>query len=417
MIKVILQSLKSGGSFRMSDERLDKYLIDAVLSGNAKRVEYILNIGADKNARYKGDGLSCLSIAKSIKAYDVVKVLERYGAEDIEISKKRAEELGRMIFKLNIDRKDEIKKLILLGADLEVKNILGDTSFLDAVRNQNIFKAEFLMSNGADINTTSHSGRNALFYAIGLYDKKLFFKLLEQGCDVHLVDDEGYNILHKAVRCPIGGERLKTLINKGVNLNQRLKSNGMTPFGVACLWEDSYSELELVKAGCDVNMGYGDFGKTPLIDVVCSPRIKLEVLEAMLKKGVDMDYEGYMGRSVLGWALSSDVNWKDNDVWKKIALLIEYGVKIKDSEQKIIDDMCKMYGKEELVKGAFDKREERLKEERRKIEQKQKKMEEIKRKNKEEEKTRNDDNVNALKEEKNVVSGGSWLKRLFNGRG
>jgi hypothetical protein len=144
----------------------------------------------------------------------------------------------------------------------------------------------------------------------------------------------------------------------------------LTPLELACLWDNSHDALKLIENGADVNVK-NDKGKTPLIDVVCSSRMKVEVLEAMLERGADIDYDGYMGKSPLIWALryvkSSDIN-----SWKKVALLIEYGAKISDSEQKIIDDNSRLDGFVFMIEDAFVKREERLK----RIEEERKRAEE-----------------------------------------
>jgi len=309
-------------------ELLNEQLIKAILDKNYKKVHYILALKADVNARACGGiGCSCLSIAKKIGALEIANLLEERGGIEINPSSEEADELGKKIFDFGADDKEEIKRLFLMGANLEVINILGNTLFLDAVKNSKYTVINTLLDLGVDINAVNRVGRNALFYAVRYFNEDLFFDLLERGIDVHVVDEDGCNILFEAIGCPGGGDRLQRLIDKGVNLNQMSKNTGTTPLGFACLWENSHDALKLIEAGCRVNVR-NNRGKTPLIDVVCSSRMKVEVLEAMLERGVDIDYEGYMGRSALVWALNSS-DGLSNNVWKKIALLIEYGANIR----------------------------------------------------------------------------------------
>ena len=139
-----------------------------------------------------------------------------------------------------------------------------------------------------DINAVNKAGRNALFYAVKYPSESLFLNLLERGIDVNRVDNDGCNSLFGAIGCPASGERLQILIDKGVNLNQKRYDSMLTPLELACLWDNSHDALKLIENGADVNVK-NDKGKMPLIDVVCSSRMKVEVLEAMLERGADID--------------------------------------------------------------------------------------------------------------------------------
>lgn len=343
------------------NEQVFRVLLDKRQSEEVclKKVKYLVYLGADVDARYESDGVSLLKLAQNLKKEKVASFLRQKGAREIGAPQYKAREMGEKIFKLGANDKEEIERLFLLGADLEVKNILGDSVFLDAVRNSKYQKINILLDLGVDINAVNKAGRNALFYAVKYPSESLFLNLLERGIDVNRVDNDGCNSLFGAIGCPASGERLQILIDKGVNLNQKRYDSMLTPLELACLWDNSHDALMLIENGADVNVK-NDKGKMPLIDVVCSSRMKVEVLEAMLERGADIDYDGYMGKSPLIWALhyvkSSDIN-----SWKKVALLIEYGAKISDSEQKIIDDNSRLDGFVFMIEDAFVKREERLK--------------------------------------------------------
>ena len=403
------------------NEQVFRVLLDKRQSEEVclKKVKYLVYLGAYVDARYERDGVSLLKLAQNLKKEKVALFLRQKGAREIGADEYKAREMGEKIFKLGANDKEEIERLFLLGADLEVKNILGDTLFVDAVRNSRYTVTNLLIELGADIHAKTREGRNALFYAVRYFKEDLFFDLLERGVSPHVVDKDGYNLLHEAIDCPAGGERLKTLINKGVNLDQGLKRDGTTPLMIACLWENSYSALELIKAGCDVNVRNTDNNRVPLIDVVCSPRMKVEVLEAMLEHGADIDYEGYMRCSVLSHALHSGDKLKSENVWRKIALLIEHGANIKDSEQNLIDEKSKYYGKEEMIKEAFVKRGERIKkkkEEQKRIEEERQRVEEeMKRKanEKRNNKERKIDDAEELKGRYEKKIKESWWNRIF----
>ena len=79
MIKVILQSLKSGGSFRMSDERLDKYLIDNMDSKKSVKIPVSFTLlakmlGLSRATLYRG--LDTLEQKNKIKRdKNIIKVI------------------------------------------------------------------------------------------------------------------------------------------------------------------------------------------------------------------------------------------------------------------------------------------------------------------------------------------------------
>src|SRR5215203_4280653 len=98
-------------------------------------------------------------------------------------------------------------------------------------------------------------------------------KLLEAGADVHAADKNGVTALHHAVRFR-SPEAVKTLLERGANVNQACRRNGSTPLhravtqtGAPGTKGKSESAKEIVKlllaAGADPSIA-NKSGRTPL---------------------------------------------------------------------------------------------------------------------------------------------------------
>ena len=71
----------------------------------------------------------------------------------------------KLLTAVKIGSKTEVKKLIVLGADPNVRNYRDETPLILAVKNGDTGIAEFLADNGADVNYSTSDGRSALYIA------------------------------------------------------------------------------------------------------------------------------------------------------------------------------------------------------------------------------------------------------------
>nr|CAA6823206.1 MAG: Unknown protein [uncultured Thiotrichaceae bacterium] len=135
---------------------------------------------------------------------------------------------------ISVNRLENVKFLVANGADIAIKENLGSDALNRAVysRYNNIKIVEFLLEQGADINTkTSKPGNTPLHHAVELGREDVSLLLLEQGADVKQKNNYTETPLHKAA--DQGHVRLlKLLLSKGADINAQTE-RGITPLDEA----------------------------------------------------------------------------------------------------------------------------------------------------------------------------------------
>ena len=163
---------------------------------------------------------------------------------------------------------------------------------------QKIQWIKLLASLGADLNmkygTTPQNNVSPLFVAMRREDTEIIKCLVEQGANLHVVNDTGSTLLHYA--SDLGNiESIKCLVSLGIDVNAR-NNNGFTPiFGAADQGEIESIQC-LVKLGADVNARSND-GFTPIFMAVSANNIQsLKCLKAL---GADLNAKTNDGRTAL----------------------------------------------------------------------------------------------------------------------
>ena len=128
--------------------------------------------------------------------------------------------------------KERVLRLIREGADVNVKNLLGETPLHLASRHDGHVKVvKLLLEKGLDVNVTNSSGHTPLHIASSYSKVDLVKLLLEKGADVNANDNDGETPLHYATyngHAEVAG----LLLEKGVDINA-INSDGDTALDVA----------------------------------------------------------------------------------------------------------------------------------------------------------------------------------------
>lgn len=83
---------------------------------------------------------------------------------------------------------------------IDIKDYFGQTPFFISIRNYNFEISEFLLENGADVNTHENAGETAL-HILAKYDPSLFCStLMNYGANPFLTNKESYTPLDLAAR-------------------------------------------------------------------------------------------------------------------------------------------------------------------------------------------------------------------------
>lgn len=146
-------------------------LIDAVKTGDIKKVESYLEKGVDINSR---GGLYLwppLHYAVHDNNLDMVKLLIDKGAN---VNRKTMEQVTALMWATDIGNTEIVLEN---GADIDAINFKGHTALIIAVRKEKLEMVKFLIDNNAELNTKSNYGQTTLDEALE-YDLKEIVAIL-----------------------------------------------------------------------------------------------------------------------------------------------------------------------------------------------------------------------------------------------
>ena len=153
-----------------------------------------------------------------------------------------------------------LRTLIAEGADVNVRDRLGETPLMYAAVVGSPEAMSFLIGKGADVNAKNESGSNALIWSAT--DAAKVRLLLEHGADVNAATKRGRTALLIAALSDGSAEIVRLLLEKGANA-KALDAFKTTTLRGAAVGNDTETMRLLIEAGVDVNAA--DFpGLTPL---------------------------------------------------------------------------------------------------------------------------------------------------------
>lgn len=281
-----------------------KYALEiAILEGEEDTILALLNKGANLN-----------DIPKDSEETIMERIISKISPERLEFLRKNGAELARLdqngesLLHKVIDFQEQtsiVEKLIQLGLSIDLKDKCGITALSAAAHlATNPEVVEVFLSNGADPNITSRSGKKALHWAAqqkneGEVGPSIIKKLLSQpGVSVDDVDNLGDTPLHHA--CRSGNmETAIALFNAGANIDCE-NSKGKTPLdlsskvGVALIKEaiindDINCVQGLLPTLSDVNV-VNEKGKN-LLHIACELSKEPKIIDALIKAGVSINYQ------------------------------------------------------------------------------------------------------------------------------
>ncbi|MFC1842724.1 ankyrin repeat domain-containing protein [Candidatus Dependentiae bacterium] len=268
--KKVKSLIEKGANISCTDKYGFTPLHRAVYSKNKDIVEYLLEKKAKVN---EVDEFGETPIFKIIPGtcryaeYDflgIVKLLCKNGAK-VDLKNKDGNTLigivmyGRGFGTCPKGLLDVAKYLEEKGAKLDVNETFREdkASLLhEAVREQNVEKVKYLLSRGANIEAKNVYGQTPLVHAVhfggGLENWNGSIRvvkcLLKCGANMYTVDNKKNNILHITASASVDGLHLimaKWFIDKGVSLNSK-NAKGYTVIDVAARCKSGFSRLEFI---------------------------------------------------------------------------------------------------------------------------------------------------------------------------
>jgi ankyrin repeat protein len=163
------------------------------------------------------------------------------------------------------------------GADIEAKNVQGETPLFVAVHIDSTSTVRSLVSAGASLNARDQLGNTALHAAVRWGSQGAADALIGAKIDINAYNLYGNTPLHDAVKLGLKGtvyfNLQQLLVRRGANLEIRDKE-GNTALLVAIAMGNSRSAAHLIDNGADVNTRNNE-GETPLLIAVKNERSDL----------------------------------------------------------------------------------------------------------------------------------------------
>jgi len=292
----------------------------AALAESTEVADFLIDKGADVNAK----GAVDITPLLAARGFPMIKLLVSRGA-DIQ-AQRRFQRMTKLHMVCTEKDKDVVEFLINKGAQVDRKNRRGQTPLWLAASCGRKEIVELLIKKGADINVSNnqgltlltmakqqkhtevvnilrqHGAKETLYGAAASGDIDEIKRLLSQGTDVNVTNEEGQTPLHKAARAGQSNVA-ELLISRGANINATSKAWESTPLHcTANKGRANVAELLLAK-GAKLELRNFN-GQTPLHLTAFSNQPKVAGL--LLAHGADIEARTTYDRTPLGAALNHD---------------------------------------------------------------------------------------------------------------
>lgn len=225
---------------------------------------------------------------------------------------------------LTYAQRSGVKEIAAILSGDESDTATGGMTIHEAVLNRDTVAVDALIKAGTDLNEISDQYRRTpLMLACEYPSAPMVTLLVDGGADINFRSGNGetavYYLLTKAVSNFGRGMSqdikdiklmLRTLTNKGLDIDAAVDNNGNTPLNMVCqggYLADLNTSLaeELVEAGCDINKPNA-WGKTPLMSFAeRGNEMKYSIAELLLDHNADAKYVDKTGNTALMYAAAN----------------------------------------------------------------------------------------------------------------
>jgi ankyrin repeat protein len=179
--KDVVDLLKKAGAKRDDNEDINKTLLAMAIDADTKGVRYLIDEGADVNAK-DDNGKTVLMFAAEMGSSDLIEYLIENKADVNAMDNDGNTALLGAVQGFSLYQTCIVKMLIDYGADVNAKNHSGDTALIEAVRtSRHTEVVKLLITHGADVNAENKYGATALRVALKHRRKRIAYLLRKAG--------------------------------------------------------------------------------------------------------------------------------------------------------------------------------------------------------------------------------------------
>jgi ankyrin repeat protein len=262
--------------------------INAILKGDVKKVESMLNNGVNANSTYNRETalIHCAKVNSSWStSLSILKLLLKHGADmnaiaivggtaltisitsgnigfvktlvenGVDVNYRHQYHVPAIFYAASSIHRNEILKILLeSGANANDRNSDSITPLMLTSMTNNIEGCKILLTHGADVNAQRDKklgGEAPLFYAVqsGYFDIVKF--LCDNGANVKLKKSDGTSPIHSTVH-NLSPEIIKYLKEKGADINAK-DNDGTTTLMRAAYYNKIGHVKMLIELGANVN--------------------------------------------------------------------------------------------------------------------------------------------------------------------
>jgi ankyrin repeat protein len=262
---------------------MSKRLKWAIKNGRTDRLETLVKKGTNIMDTTTEDGETALMLACNAGQGEVMLMLVEMG---YDVNMEYLDSLvQKTLYKaVSNGYVNSVKVLLDKGADINMKNINGDTVLLNASNLGQTEMVKMFLEKGADVNACNNWGRTPMIDATRCRRTEIVSILLDNGADINKAENNGDTPLYVALQ-EGHVDMVRLLLEKGADVNAK-NNDGWT----ALMWasEKGYAKIVsmLLKNGADVN-AKNNGGWTALMKA--SQEAYKEIVEILLKNGADVN--------------------------------------------------------------------------------------------------------------------------------
>ncbi|HZI53208.1 MAG TPA: ankyrin repeat domain-containing protein [Chitinophagaceae bacterium] len=279
----------------LNAQMLSSKIFAAVRDDDIKAVRSLLEQGNNAYS-YDEDGDHLLMCAALYSSVDCMQLLLEKGSDPN--AKNSLDETALM---WSVHDPAKMKLLIQHGADVNAKAKSGNTPLLIASVGQGKLEAiKLLLDKGADVFAVNNKKENALIRAAQFGDTATISFLLSKGIPIDAYSRDTATALLNAV-LNVNRLVIAQLLERGADPD-KICSFGLTPLTGALIFCDPVSTKIVLKKAKKINeQDAGGF--TPLMWAVYNEYDYVEIIQALLDKGADVNVTAKDGSTALSHAL------------------------------------------------------------------------------------------------------------------